>query len=499
MVEIQSDCQIQFQAAVSVIQALPKNGTYRPSHEKMLKFYSYYKQATIGPCSISRPGFWDPIGRIKWDAWKALGNLSKNEAMMIYVEEIKQTAQEVIDKMSGTESAEQHFHLFEPLYEVVEDMPRPPGFSLKKVSGENVEAPLTSTPYIARNGVLKNHDSNMTSEEEGDQEQDVVTNRKADQFNENEVSQDGDSSNETHQANGIYPDDGGHLDPELGISQLDTSIEIVRSRQSLEHASQPHNTTDRSKSYTVEGADQNHFTSDSESEVFCDSVEELDHDKVLMISAVQRDRSVMECSQGPFSLQDTESTALLCNFNVSTSEPNSHLFIHGDLPQNHVTQLWAANGSGEIALDGRSCEKRKTTDTSPLSGSEWLTEEKGLQQVQGENSWRRRNSPGSNAETSERRGHQEKSVITLDDKIAGVIQHLQEDMQSVLQRLSKLEDLTASQVQTAGLQPPCLKTSGHKRTSRWLLSPSGRTLLFVVVWPFIAQWIVRVLLRRRRS
>lgn len=32
----------------------------------MLKFYSYYKQATVGACNIARPGFWDAVGRAKW-------------------------------------------------------------------------------------------------------------------------------------------------------------------------------------------------------------------------------------------------------------------------------------------------------------------------------------------------------------------------------------------------------------------------------------------------
>lgn len=41
-------------------------GSYRPSYEEMLRFYSYYKQATMGPCLVPRPGFWDPIGRYKW-------------------------------------------------------------------------------------------------------------------------------------------------------------------------------------------------------------------------------------------------------------------------------------------------------------------------------------------------------------------------------------------------------------------------------------------------
>uniref|UniRef100_A0A8D3DH45 ACB domain-containing protein n=1 Tax=Scophthalmus maximus TaxID=52904 RepID=A0A8D3DH45_SCOMX len=40
--------------------------SYRPSYEVMLRFYSLYKQAVCGPCTASRPGFWDPVGRYKW-------------------------------------------------------------------------------------------------------------------------------------------------------------------------------------------------------------------------------------------------------------------------------------------------------------------------------------------------------------------------------------------------------------------------------------------------
>ncbi|XP_008010549.1 acyl-CoA-binding domain-containing protein 4 isoform X14 [Chlorocebus sabaeus] len=87
------DCQKQFQAAVSVIQNLPKNGSYRPSYEEMLRFYSYYKQATMGPCLVPRPGFWDPIGRYKWDAWNSLGKMSREEAMSAYITEMKLVAQ----------------------------------------------------------------------------------------------------------------------------------------------------------------------------------------------------------------------------------------------------------------------------------------------------------------------------------------------------------------------------------------------------------------------
>ncbi|XP_027948604.1 acyl-CoA-binding domain-containing protein 4 isoform X1 [Eumetopias jubatus] len=129
------DCQKQFQAAVSVIQNLPKNGSYRPSYEEMLRFYSYYKQATMGPCLVPRPGFWDPIGRYKWDAWNSLGKMSREEAMSAYITEMKLVAQKVIDTVPLGEVAENMFAYFEPLYQVIPDMPRPPETFLRRVTG----------------------------------------------------------------------------------------------------------------------------------------------------------------------------------------------------------------------------------------------------------------------------------------------------------------------------------------------------------------------------
>lgn len=64
-------------------------GAYQPSHDLKLRFYAYFKQATEGPCDISKPAFWDIIGKSKYDAWKKLGNMSKFEAMENYVEELK--------------------------------------------------------------------------------------------------------------------------------------------------------------------------------------------------------------------------------------------------------------------------------------------------------------------------------------------------------------------------------------------------------------------------
>ncbi|XP_041848090.1 acyl-CoA-binding domain-containing protein 5A-like isoform X7 [Melanotaenia boesemani] len=80
----------KFAAAVKVIRSLPEEGPFQPSDDLMLMFYSYYKQATVGPCNVPRPmGFWDNRGKIEWDAWSSLGNMTKEEAMTNYIEDIQ--------------------------------------------------------------------------------------------------------------------------------------------------------------------------------------------------------------------------------------------------------------------------------------------------------------------------------------------------------------------------------------------------------------------------
>ncbi|XP_018544750.1 acyl-CoA-binding protein [Lates calcarifer] len=58
----------------------------KPDQEEMTVLYGLYKQATVGDINIERPGFFDFIGKAKWDAWSAKQGLSKEEAMAAYVE-----------------------------------------------------------------------------------------------------------------------------------------------------------------------------------------------------------------------------------------------------------------------------------------------------------------------------------------------------------------------------------------------------------------------------
>lgn len=90
----------RFYAAVNVINGLPKHGPYQPSNEMKLSFYSYYKQATEGPNCETKPWSWEVAKRAKWDAWKRLGDMSREQAMSKYVEELNK----IIETMSYTEN-----------------------------------------------------------------------------------------------------------------------------------------------------------------------------------------------------------------------------------------------------------------------------------------------------------------------------------------------------------------------------------------------------------
>ena len=80
-----------FQQAVDFVKELPKDGDVQLSNDQKLKFYGLYKQATVGTCSVnggSRPGAFSFQARAKWDAWNALGDMTKEQAEQDYVKQL---------------------------------------------------------------------------------------------------------------------------------------------------------------------------------------------------------------------------------------------------------------------------------------------------------------------------------------------------------------------------------------------------------------------------
>jgi diazepam-binding inhibitor (GABA receptor modulator, acyl-CoA-binding protein) len=61
-------------------------------NETKLLFYAYFKQATNGPNNTKAPSRLKVVDRYKWDAWKKLGKMSKEDAMKKYVERLNTIA-----------------------------------------------------------------------------------------------------------------------------------------------------------------------------------------------------------------------------------------------------------------------------------------------------------------------------------------------------------------------------------------------------------------------
>lgn len=71
------------------------NLSRRPSDHQLLELYGFYKQATLGDVTGNRPGGFDFKGRAKWEAWSLRRGLSKEEAMVRYVETVERLEREL--------------------------------------------------------------------------------------------------------------------------------------------------------------------------------------------------------------------------------------------------------------------------------------------------------------------------------------------------------------------------------------------------------------------
>ncbi|XP_071591071.1 acyl-CoA-binding domain-containing protein 5 isoform X2 [Heliangelus exortis] len=488
MAETGSVHATRFEAAVKVIQSLPKNGSFQPTNEMMLKFYSFYKQATQGPCNIPRPGFWDPIGRYKWDAWSALGDMSKEEAMIAYVDEMKK----ILESMPMTDKVEELLHVIGPFYEIVED---------KKNRGSDLTSDLSnvmnSTPNIkAVNGKAESSDSGAESEEEGlreEEEKELQLNGKdyKDVKPESTAAKDLENvvTNGCHK-DSFIPDMQNGIQTKSALNGLNPEEEIKKIEPSLEKSSNcAHQGANEEN--TEEVSSTQHLTSDSDSEVYCDSMEQLGLEEPLEIitsakGSLKHSSHFLDVDHGlPLENMD---------FSRHTCMTSEHL-------QSGNTVEGAAQEQGEVKCGG---EDGKASNGGPHK------EKKGGEKADFYNVRRGRGhrlqplgdgsqggQMGSGGD-GERWGSERGPRGSLNEQIAVVLMRLQEDMQNVLQRLHMLEAVTASQARSATLQSNYQPDSSVKKPSWWPFEISPGILAFAVVWPFIAQWLVHVYLQRKR-
>ena len=71
----------EFDAAVERVAQLSED----PGNDVKLQLYGLFKQATQGDAQGKRPGFTNPVGRAKYDAWAGFAGLSAEEAQAQYI------------------------------------------------------------------------------------------------------------------------------------------------------------------------------------------------------------------------------------------------------------------------------------------------------------------------------------------------------------------------------------------------------------------------------
>jgi diazepam-binding inhibitor (GABA receptor modulating acyl-CoA-binding protein) len=77
------DIEKEFNTVVDVIKTTEKNNMLTDNDK--LDMYKYYKQATVGDCNIDKPWSIYFEACAKWNAWNSIRNMSKENAMIEYI------------------------------------------------------------------------------------------------------------------------------------------------------------------------------------------------------------------------------------------------------------------------------------------------------------------------------------------------------------------------------------------------------------------------------
>ncbi|MEQ2313876.1 hypothetical protein AMECASPLE_006381 [Ameca splendens] len=461
--------QKRFEAAVKVIKSLPPNGPFQPSNDMMLKFYSYYKQATIGPCNIPRPSFWDVVGKAKWDAWNSLGDMPEGEAMGAYVDQMKL----ILEGMPMTDEVEELLRVLGPFYELIDEKKKitqisdlGTGFGTMLESMESKSVAKSIIRNMEMNGTLETRPARLRPNEETEQEDD---DEEEEEEEEEDVEEEKEeimeirkatqpkrkSSTRRHKVslqNGKLSNGGSHV-TNGSHPRADESQEVSAGEPLLNG----HHADTRT----------NPVTSDSDSEVYCDSVDQFGQEE-----SSEHNRSLDD-------LEEEESHVLLVEENVQ--DPPQAVRCGGEEGETGgtVSQRPRLN----VDMPGSSLARRAQGSRSPGLGPG--------PQLPMHSSGDGDREPWGGVLTSR---------ASLNEQIVVVLARLQEDMQSVLERLRTLEALTANQARSVALSaygsPPVNRR--NRNPSWWPFDISPTSLAFAVIWPFVVQWLIRLYLQKRR-
>ncbi|XP_045901986.1 acyl-CoA-binding domain-containing protein 5A-like isoform X2 [Micropterus dolomieu] len=516
--------EAKFAAAVKVIRSLPEEGPFQPSDDMMLMFYSYYKQATLGPCNIPRPtGFWDTHGKAKWDAWSCLGNMTKEEAMKNYVQDIQLILETI------------------PISDEVSDLVQKLGNFYTEVDGEGEEAeenevdrrPFTR-PFAQHSDELVKPFKKPTMEGYGDLWDDI----------QNLQEKDKDSSVQ-------------------GISVSSEEAEGSKESSEIERKEQG---SDWRNSEEEENGDEEDNTDDEEKEEEEENEKDWSPDPRLLMVNDKRLRSdtmgscsSMEPSMSSFTNgthsslnSEVEEEELACSVEPSV-QYNSYMHFNGHL-SDHSNAVHEKNhrstdsdneefcdsmehlameeglsaskilspGSGVASSRQRDLWFESNTtlnggDDQVFMGDSYLRE--GISRSQHNSSLSRRGRVSGSQSPKATCSFQQCASVdaacccvsqsrhpvsvakgNINEQIATALLRLQHDMATVLHRLHALEAHTLSQSRSSSpRQEDSLPVAQKFLTpSWWPFDFCPLTVAMTAFWPLIAHWLVLVYLQRKR-
>ncbi|KAL7876638.1 hypothetical protein AOLI_G00116010 [Acnodon oligacanthus] len=433
----------RFEAAVKVMRSLPEDGTFEPSDDMLAMFYSYYKQATVGPCNTARPNAWDAIGKAKWDAWKALGDMTKEQAMKEYVQEI----QLILETMPVTEEVAELLDELEPFYEVVED--------------EDDE--VTSRPAIL---AIEAERSDEEEEEEGDEESGC--------FGEVE---DGEDDVELE-------DSGEHVNRSVVVEKAGRGSLLVCNGNADAHSVSSQTSSTHSSLNTEE----------DEEELACSRGNSLDSDLYTCADHIT-DNVSEESQQSDDSVSDV--------YSDSVEHPADREGSGVSRVQLAASRAAEAKRPAEPggSQDGK---QQETSLPNPVAAGPVQSERVSVSRGGGCSSAGTRLICDAVGTLS---GHDVAQLVEtspvvnkchVNTQIAAALSRLQDDMQSILQRLNTLETQTAVQVETFPLECDPHSASVKKRFHWWPLDASPIAVALALVWPFAVHWLVQLYLQKKR-
>ncbi|CAH1774246.1 unnamed protein product [Owenia fusiformis] len=499
----------KFDAAVKVIQSLPKNGSYQPSYSLMLRFYGLFKQASEGDCTQPKPAFWEVVKKAKWDAWMKFEGMDEEEAMIKYVDGLK----EIIETMPHTEDVGDFIDKLGDFYELVDlKFPGNGDKYFKKLrDGSPVQQNSSSDDDIEKidpdefrrnrtpsgdSGIQNNHDiihADLQRVPSYNLEP-VTFDPEAAQY---QLPAKPGSAPPTVNGDPINLNGFEHVtDPQDsdGEEFCDTSEQPTEDQTTANYSQFNNSSTPVKDSgftsigtHYVDGA----TTVTSQADVHLRGISPITVETQL--SSVTHTATGGQGSSSPGHSSSSGSS----DSSVGVIQTGDHNYakFEGEAPKGGIhgvpSDPMIHRGGGETAAEGGNSR------TQPAEGATNLYNQRGgALQRQNLNSGRQQLVSGG-AGGGRDQGPPQYYRVDVNEQIATALVRLQQDMNSVLTRLNTLETLSVVQTQAKEKER---KEKARNQSPSWWPFPqiNGRTAFFIVIWPFIAHWIIRVLANRRR-